>query len=119
MLREFGSMLSSSIRGGDIACRYGGEEFAVILPEAGLEVTRQRANQLREKPAPQRAAQRRPVWEPVTLSAGVAAFPEHGSSADILLRAADAALYAAKSAGRDRVETAPLPKPQKPAEPGA
>ncbi len=118
MLREFGSMLSSSIRGGDIACRYGGEEFAVILPEAGLDATRQRAEQLRTKTRHLSVQHRGTSLGSISLSIGVAAFPEHGSGADILLRAADSALYAAKSAGRDRVETAPIPASRKSADAG-
>ena len=112
MLREFSGILQSSIRGGDIACRYGGEEFAVILPEASLEATRQRAEVIREKTKHLNVSHRGLGLGTVTLSVGVVAFPQHGASSEVLFRAADEALYAAKQGGRDRVVVAPLPKEQ-------
>jgi diguanylate cyclase (GGDEF)-like protein len=103
LLRELGFLLRKHIRGSDIACRYGGEEFTLILPETSLEVVRKRAEELRL------AAKRLKVWHvyrwlgSVTLSLGVAVFPDHGPSAKAVLQAADEALYRAKQAGRDRV----------------
>ncbi len=106
MLREFSNMLRSNVRGGDIACRYGGEEFALILPEASLEVTRQRAELLREKAKHLGVEHKGTSLGSITISGGVAAFPDNGNSSEKLLEAADSALYAAKSAGRDRIVVA-------------
>jgi diguanylate cyclase (GGDEF)-like protein len=99
LLRVIGEFLQTHIRGEDIACRYGGEEFLLILTDSVLDDTRRRAEQLREGikalPEEQRGM--------VTASLGVAVFPEHGFTSAAVLRAADAALYQAKDAGRDRV----------------
>lgn len=91
----------------DVACRYGGEEFVLIFPDAPLETTTQRAEQLREEA---RSLQVQHYGHPlgnVTISVGVAGFPEHGATTAALLRAADEALYRAKTEGRDRVDVAP------------
>jgi diguanylate cyclase (GGDEF)-like protein/PAS domain S-box-containing protein len=104
LLREIGTFLLKHTRGDDIACRYGGEEFTVILPEAPLEVARQRAERMR-----QAVKGLFPQGDParsITLSFGVAAFPQHGAIPMDLLRAADRALYQAKSAGRDCIVVA-------------
>ena len=103
LLRELGAMLQRSIRGGDIACRYGGEEFTLILPEVTSADAGQRAEHLREAVKTLRAQHHRQPLGPVTVSAGVATYPENGSSGDAVLRAADAALYQAKAGGRDQV----------------
>jgi diguanylate cyclase (GGDEF)-like protein len=106
VLTAIGRVLRALSRGGDIACRYGGEEFVLILPEASLAAARRRAEEIRE------AIRDLPVVHeglrvgPVRCSLGVAACPEHGSAGDVLLRAADAALYRAKRAGRDQVVVA-------------
>ncbi len=117
MLREFSNILGTSIRGGDIACRYGGEEFALILPEASLEATRERGELLREKTRHLNVQHRGQSLGAVTLSVGVAACPQHGTTSEVLLRAADEALYAAKQAGRNCVMVAPLSKEQPAAAP--
>jgi diguanylate cyclase (GGDEF)-like protein len=110
LLREVSHYLKHHIRQGDIACRYGGEEFLLILPEASLETTRQRAEKLRQ------GVQRLEVeylgrsLGTITVSVGVAVFPEHGSSMDEVIRAADAALYRAKQEGRNRVVAAESPE---------
>jgi diguanylate cyclase (GGDEF)-like protein len=103
LLREFANFLKTHVRREDIICRYGGEEFTLILPEASLENTCKRAEQIREAVQFLRVEYRRRSLGAVTISLGVAAFPEHGSSPDALLRAADAALYRAKAEGRDQV----------------
>ncbi len=90
----------------DIVCRHGGEEFAVILPDACLETTRQRAEHLRDGAKTLQVQHRGQSLGSITLSAGVAAFPDHGSAVEVLLREADAALYRAKAEGRDRVVVA-------------
>ena len=95
------------VRGGDIACRYGGEEFVLILPEVPLEFARRRAEEcLREAVRQLHVSHRGRIIGPITVSAGVAAFPEHGKTPAALVHAADSALYRAKSEGRDRVRVA-------------
>jgi diguanylate cyclase (GGDEF)-like protein len=106
LLRELGNFLKQEIRGGDFACRYGGEEFVVILPEISLEDIRQSAERLREKIKELRVQYGSGVLETITLSLGVALFPENGTTAKAVLHAADEALYEAKDQGRDRVVVA-------------
>ncbi|MFI5180985.1 MAG: diguanylate cyclase [Thermoanaerobaculia bacterium] len=106
LLRELGALLSRVIRGGDIACRFGGEEFTIVLPGASLETTRQRAEQIREAAKQLRVHHGERALEPITLSLGVAAFPQNGTSRDVLVQNADVALYRAKQEGRDRVSVA-------------
>lgn len=103
LMRLVGSTLQRSIRAEDIACRYGGEEFTLILPEASLVDAAQRAESIRESIRNLNVQHRRQQLGGVTISAGVAIFPDHGPTGDAVLRAADAALYQAKSRGRDRV----------------
>jgi len=103
VLRDLGGILQRYVRGGDIACRYGGEEFTVILPEAAVEVGHQRAEMLREAMRELRLVHDGKSLGAITLSLGVAAFPEHGRKREHLLQAADAALYEAKNGGRNRV----------------
>jgi diguanylate cyclase (GGDEF)-like protein len=105
-LQVLGSSLKSYIRTSDIACRYGGEEFVLILPEASLEVTRLRAERLRQEVKKLKVSYNEILLETITLSLGVAAFPQHGSSYSTLLSAVDAAMYHAKINGRDRVVVA-------------
>ena len=106
LLREFGNFLRAHVRGEDVACRYGGEEFTLILPEASLEVTRQRAEHLRDDIKHLHAQYHDQPLGAVMLSLGVAVFPDHGSTGEAVLKAADAALYRAKREGRDRVVVA-------------
>lgn len=103
LLRKLGKFLQKHVRGSDIACRYGGEEFTLILPEASLEVTQQRAEQIKATVQDLRVNQGQKVLDPITLSLGVAVFPSHGTNHRALLQAADIALYRAKETGRDRV----------------
>jgi len=106
VLRELGQLLQAHIRGSDIACRYGGEEFTLILPEAPLETTRERAETLRIAVKRLVVQHRGQPLGALSMSLGVAAFPEHGAAADGLLHMADQALYQAKREGRDRVVVA-------------
>ena len=105
LLCELGHFLQKKTREEDIPCRYGGEEFILIFLEAPLEVIQQRAEQLREEAKHLNVPYRGQVLGTVTLSLGLAVFPEHGSTIDALLRVSDAALYRAKSEGRDRLVT--------------
>lgn len=107
MMRELGRVLKSRIRAGDLACRYGGEEFVIILQKASMEVSRQRAELLRDAIAEIRSIHGTQGSEQVTASIGVASFPESGTSWEVVLTAADEALYAAKQGGRNRVAQAP------------
>ena len=106
LLRELGTLLRTKIRTGDIACRYGGEEFTLIVTEASPEAVRQRAEHLRELVSRLSPCHNGRVLGPVSVSLGVALFPEHGTAAADVLRAADRALYRAKSEGRNRVVVA-------------
>jgi diguanylate cyclase (GGDEF)-like protein/PAS domain S-box-containing protein len=106
VLRELGDFLKQHIRGGDIACRYGGEEFLLLLPEASLDATRHRAQKLCDEVRQLQIQYRGETLKSITLSLGVAVFPEHGQEAKDVVRAADAALYNAKQEGRNRVAVA-------------
>jgi len=106
VLRSLANVIRSLFRGEDVLCRYGGEEFALILPEASGEAIRQRAEQLRQAVRQTIAEYRGQALDRVTLSIGIASYPEHGATGDSLLRAADSALYRAKEQGRDRVVSA-------------
>jgi diguanylate cyclase (GGDEF)-like protein/PAS domain S-box-containing protein len=103
LLSALGRMLKSQIRGEDIACCYGGEEFLLIMPGTSLEVALERAELLRQ--TVQTLHLQNPGLKPITLSLGIAVYPEHGDTSLEIIRAADAALYLAKQAGRDRVMT--------------
>ena len=108
LLRALGDYLVTHVRAEDIACRYGGEEFVVILPEASLAMSKSRAQELWKGVQGLHVNYGGELLRGVTASAGVACFPEHGKTGAALLRAADAAMYAAKRHGRDRVEIAEL-----------
>jgi diguanylate cyclase (GGDEF)-like protein len=103
LLRAFGDLLKRNTRGQDIACRYGGEEFALVLTDTTLngvlkrsEILRQQVKQLSVEYAGQ-------LLGTVSISMGVALFPDHGITMGEVLRASDQALYCAKREGRDRV----------------
>ena len=93
-------------RGEDVICRYGGEEFAIVLPEAGAEDAVRRSEGLREAARTLKARHLGNVLDTITVSIGIAAFPEHASSGEELLRVADAGLYRSKAMGRDRITLA-------------
>jgi diguanylate cyclase (GGDEF)-like protein/PAS domain S-box-containing protein len=103
LLRELGRFLQSHIRAEDVACRYGGEEFILIMPDAFLETARQRAEYLREQAKEVHIHDIGRSLTGITLSLGVAIYPQHGRTMETVMRAADAALYRAKQEGRDRV----------------
>lgn len=103
LLRAMGQFLKHQVRAEDVACRYGGEEFALILPEATLEVAYQRAEVVRETVKELQVHYAGEALGPITLSLGVATFPQHGSTSEAVLKAADVALYKAKQSGRNRV----------------
>jgi diguanylate cyclase (GGDEF)-like protein len=102
VLLALGNLLSAQTRHGDIACRYGGEEFVVVLPGAPVEKARSRAEVWRAAFQDLRVAHEKTELR-ATLSLGLAAFPLYGTTGDDLLRLADKALYAAKRHGRNRL----------------
>lgn len=113
VLRAVGGLLRAMTRASDVACRWGGEEFVVMMPCAGLEVATRRADEMRQAfeslSLPGESGSQRN-----TFSTGLALYPMHAGTPEDLLAAADEALYAAKAAGRNcirvstRVATRPL-----------
>jgi diguanylate cyclase (GGDEF)-like protein/PAS domain S-box-containing protein len=108
VLRTFGALLSGNARASDIACRYGGEEFLLILPGMTKEGARQRAEHVRQAMGAAIVSHGQSRIT-VTTSLGIAAYPDDGSTADELIAAADGALYAAKAQGRNRVNLCDRP----------
>lgn len=106
VLKGIGSLLLKKVRGGDIASRIGGEEFIVIFPETDLETTFRRAEQISEAIRSMQVDLNGNPLGKVTVSAGIAAYPDHGIDIDSLLDFADRGLYKAKRNGRDRIEIA-------------
>jgi diguanylate cyclase (GGDEF)-like protein len=100
VLRQVSSLFHQQLRKIDVVCRYGGEEFAILLTQTNADHAMGVAEKLRKMVE---SWQFPGVPRTVTLSAGVAAFPDHGRSRDELIRAADNGLYAAKQSGRNRV----------------
>jgi diguanylate cyclase (GGDEF)-like protein/PAS domain S-box-containing protein len=119
VLRETGASLTKGIRAEDFVCRFGGEEFVVILPTADPETSRTRAERLRTKMRELTIMYQGKSLGMVTISVGVAAFPAHGTSPKELMAAADAALYEAKRGGRDKVVVASAPVTDEAVVPGA
>jgi diguanylate cyclase (GGDEF)-like protein len=107
-LREAGALLKSVCRTSDIPCRYGGEEFVVILPQADIETAAARAEAIRWEVKKLHLTYGAESLPAITVSLGVAVYPVHGNRYEDLIKAADAALYTAKRKGRDRVEFAPV-----------
>lgn len=100
VLRHISVLFTQNLRKLDILCRYGGEEFAILLPETTGENAKKVAEKLRRKIESHNFTG---VPRPVTVSIGHADYPAHGTTRDELIKAADEALYAAKQAGRNRV----------------
>ena len=111
VLQSFTKLLTSHFRGSDIICRYGGEEFALVLPDSSLIDAEMRADDLRTKVRQLAISHRETALGPITCSVGIAEFPEDGSTAEELLRVADKCLYEAKTQGRDRSATLVKPLP--------
>jgi len=106
VLRRIGLLLQGFVRQSDIACRVGGEEFSVLLPEATMPIAAQRAEDIRKAVQQLKLKYEDQDLSGITVSLGVAAYPDHGATPDALIRAADQALYEAKYRGRDRVASA-------------
>ncbi len=107
VLYELGKFFKREMRGSDVTCRYGGEEFIVLLPETTVDTAMRRAEQLRKSVKSLHVKFIDQILPEINLSMGVASFPGHGDSMEELIRKADMALYAAKEEGRDRVCVAP------------
>ncbi len=105
VLRGFAKVLENSIRKTDYAARYGGEEFVVILPETPLAKAKELAERLRNKIAGHSISIEDGKELNITVSVGIATFPQHAQSWEDLLETADKAMYAAKKAGRNQVKT--------------
>jgi diguanylate cyclase (GGDEF)-like protein/PAS domain S-box-containing protein len=103
LLRELAHLLQDKLRKSDVCCRYGGDEFVLVLPDSSLADTQQRVEQIRVLVNGLQIRHGGPPLDTITVSAGIAGAPEHGSMASELLQAADDAMYAAKQAGRNRV----------------
>jgi len=106
VLRRMGLVLQGHVRGSDIACRIGGEEFALLLPEASLAIAYQRAERILDSVRHMQLKHRGQTLGSITVSLGVAAFPKHGDTPEALIRAADQALYQAKQGGRNKLASA-------------
>ncbi|MEQ8200097.1 MAG: diguanylate cyclase [Syntrophomonadaceae bacterium] len=98
-----GRLFARSIRRNDIACRYGGDEFILVMPDAPLQSACSRADAIRREITGQDLEGNGP--DSISLSLGVAAYPNHGETMETLIEAADKALYLAKQEGRDRIGT--------------
>jgi diguanylate cyclase (GGDEF)-like protein len=103
VLADLGRTLDGACRVEDIACRYGGEEFTMVLPGASLEIARERAEQLRASVEGRQAVWQGRTLPPISISVGLAMVPANGTRSDEVLRAGDRALYRAKQAGWNRV----------------
>jgi diguanylate cyclase (GGDEF)-like protein len=103
VLRELGAYLTDQIRGSDVISRFGGEEFLLLLSPTTLEGARKRAEQIREGVKLLAVRHARKSLGTITISVGMAVFPDHAAEPEALVKAADIALYQAKQAGRDRV----------------
>ena len=101
-LITFATMISGRIRQSDFVCRYGGEEFLLILPDATLEDAAKRAEEIRQKYADIRIPHKDTSLHG-TISMGVATYPVHGEEAEEILIKADKALYISKQNGRNQI----------------
>jgi diguanylate cyclase (GGDEF)-like protein len=106
VLIDLARLLTEQARDMDLPCRLGGEEFLVVLPRTSIEQAMLAAERLRKAVSDMNVEYRGQPLHGVTVSLGVASYPDHADEAERLIKAADQALYRAKHAGRDRVERA-------------
>ncbi|RPI24955.1 MAG: GGDEF domain-containing protein [Acidobacteria bacterium] len=106
VLAEVGKVIRSNVREADTASRYGGDEYVVVLTEIGMTEATSIADRLRKTIAAHRFGHRKGLSIELTISAGVAAFPEHGRTAEELIHRADTAMYEAKRDNRNCVKVA-------------
>ncbi len=107
LLQHLARLMQRLFREEAVVCRLGGEEFVVIVPDASFEELREGAERLVEESRRMAVHLEGQLLGTITLSAGIALSPHHAATAEELISAADRALYAAKSAGRDRVAIPP------------
>jgi diguanylate cyclase (GGDEF)-like protein len=107
LLQQLARLMQRVVRSDDVVCRYGGEEFVIIVPDATFELLHSVAERLREESAQMHIRHDGRFLGRITLSAGIALSPLHGTTVDELIAAADRALYTAKTNGRDRVAVPP------------
>jgi diguanylate cyclase (GGDEF)-like protein len=125
LLKQTATVIEARTRKEDVACRYGGEEFVLILPGMPFDVARRRADELRRAVGEASVEYGGQSLGSVTISVGLACYPQHGITGDELLSAADKALYCAKERGRNQVAVyedsmmVPHPVGEIPAKPGA
>jgi diguanylate cyclase (GGDEF)-like protein/PAS domain S-box-containing protein len=105
ILKQLGKLLSTETRRADAACRFGGEEFCVVMSGAPLPIAVQRAEALRSKFAAIKVDYGNKTIQ-ATISLGISCYPEHGLNGQEVVKSADNALYRAKRNGRNRIETA-------------
>ena len=106
VLRSMAGLFQQHFRSEDVVCRYGGEEFAFILPESSAKDAAKRVEELRQVAQRHKIAYKEQLLDAVTLSVGIAAYPENGLTGEELLQAADTCLYESKANGRNRVTIA-------------
>jgi diguanylate cyclase (GGDEF)-like protein len=106
LLSAIARALQANTRGEDLVCRYGGEEFTVVLVDAARKDALRRAEDIRDALGAVTVQHLRQMLGPRTVSIGLAMLPDDGKTPETLLQAADAALYEAKRAGRNRVVVA-------------
>jgi diguanylate cyclase (GGDEF)-like protein len=109
LLRAVAEAIKRALRHGDVPCRYGGEEFLLLMPDVAADTVLARTEELRVAVAGTRIHYHGLPLSGITLSAGVALYPQHGANAADVVDAADKALYVAKRSGRDRVMLATMP----------
>jgi diguanylate cyclase (GGDEF)-like protein len=103
VLQGLAALMKAQIREEDIACRFGGEEFILILPEMTLDKVKERAENLRSRVQSLVLKHKDKQLDPITISLGVAVFPMHGSTSEVLIKSVDKAMYRAKESGKNRV----------------
>lgn len=102
VLQGLGTLLNSFIRVGDTACRYGGEEFVIVLPETSMKDALKQAERLHQQVSHLQLNYQQKILGKITISIGIAIYPEDGVDSQSLINAADIALYQAKNSGRNK-----------------
>jgi diguanylate cyclase (GGDEF)-like protein len=111
LLRELGLFLLNRIRPSDLACRYRGDEFLIMLPETSLEATQAQAELLRQSIKQMDIVYKDYILDSITISCGVASYPEHGMTGKSVIEAAKVALNCANEQGSNRLVTASVLEP--------